>query len=76
MKIYYESFSECGPRKNNEDYIAVRQMPEQNRSVFVLCDGMGGHDCGEVASKLVAEHICDYWVKNPKRKGSEKKVIH
>lgn len=75
MKIYYESFCEYGPRRNNEDYIAVRQMPEQNRSVFVLCDGMGGHDCGEVASKLVAEHICDYWSKNPKRKDSEKKVI-
>ncbi len=75
MKIYYGSFSECGPRRNNEDYIAVRQMPEQNRSVFVLCDGMGGHDCGEVASRLVAEHICDYWVKNLKRRDSEKKVI-
>lgn len=74
-KIYYGCFSECGPRRNNEDYIAVRQMPEQDRSVFVLCDGMGGHDSGEVASKLVAEHICDYWVKNPKRKDSEKKVL-
>ncbi len=75
MKVYYGSFSECGPRKNNEDYIAVRQMHEQDRSLFVLCDGMGGHDCGEVASKLVAEHICDYWMKNPKRKDSEKKVL-
>lgn len=75
MKIYYGGFSECGPRRNNEDHIAFREMPEQNRSVFVLCDGMGGHDCGEVASKLVAEHICDYWIKNPKRKDSEKKVI-
>lgn len=75
MKVYYETFSECGPRKNNEDYIAVREMPEFNCSVFVLCDGMGGHESGEVASKLVADHICDYWVKNPKRKDSEKKVI-
>jgi len=75
MKIYYGSFSECGPRRNNEDYIAVRQMPKQDRSVFVLCDGMDGHDCGEVASRLVAEHICDYWVKNPKRKDSVKKVF-
>jgi|GEM_PF-3394833 protein serine/threonine phosphatase len=75
MKIYYGSFSECGPRKNNEDYIAVREIPEHNRYVYVFCDGMGGHDSGEVASKLVAEHICDYWVKNPKRQDSEKKVI-
>lgn len=75
MKIYFEFFSECGPRHKNEDYISVREMPEQGRSVFVLCDGMGGHNLGEVASKLVAEHICDYWTKNPKRKDSEKKVI-
>lgn len=52
MKIYHEIFSECGPRRKNEDYIAVREMPEQGRSVFVLCDGMGGHHLGEVASKL------------------------
>ena len=75
MKIYHGLFSECGPRRKNEDYIAVRVMPEQGRSVFVLCDGMGGHNLGEVASKLVAEHICDYWTKNPKRKDSEKKII-
>lgn len=75
MKIYHGTFSECGPRRNNEDYIAMREMPEQGRSIFVLCDGMGGHDNGEVASKLVAEHICDYWVKNPKRQDSEKKVM-
>lgn len=75
MRILYGSFSECGPRHNNEDYIAVREIPEQDRLIFVLCDGMGGHECGEVASRLVAEHICDYWVNNPKRKDSEKKVL-
>lgn len=76
MRIYYGSFIECGPRKNNGDYIAAREIPGHNRSVFVLYDGMGGHDCGEVPSKLVAEHICGYWVKNPKRKDSKKKRIY
>lgn len=75
MKIYYDSFSECGPHRKNEDYIAIREMPERGRSIFVLCDGMGGHDCGEVASRFVAEHICGYWEKNPKRPDSEKKII-
>lgn len=75
MKIYHGFFSECGPRRKNEDYIAVREIQEQGRSVFVLCDGMGGHDCGDVASKLVTEHICDYWAKNPERPDSEKKVL-
>ena len=66
---------ECGPRRKNEDYIAVREMPEQERLVFVLCDGMGGHHLGEVASKLVAEHICDYWTKNTKRKDRRKSLM-
>lgn len=75
MKVYYETFSECGLRRNNEDYIAVRELADQGRSIFVLCDGMGGHSLGEVASRLVAEHICDFWAKNPKREDSEKKII-
>ena len=75
MKVYYGSFSECGPRRKNEDYIAVRDMPKQGRAVFVLCDGMGGHDSGEVASKLVAEDICDYWIKNLRCPDSEKKIL-
>ncbi len=42
------------PRRKNEDYIAVREMPKQGRSVFVLSDGMGAHYLGEVASLLIA----------------------
>ncbi len=50
-------FTNVGERDNNEDYVG---MVEQNgRYCFVLCDGLGGHGKGEVASQLVVESIKD-----------------
>ena len=60
-QIDYSIFSECGIRDNNEDYCRVVASPEQERYLFVVCDGMGGHDMGEVASQLVCTIICDTW---------------
>jgi len=51
-------FSSSGPRPNQEDYI---KLPEaSNQRIFVLCDGMGGHGHGEVASKVVAEAVFNF----------------
>ena len=46
------SIHEIGKREKQEDALA-----QWNNRLFVLCDGMGGHDHGEVASQTVAEAI-------------------
>lgn len=59
--VKYASFCECGIRSNNEDYCQVVANPEVGRYLFVVCDGMGGHTMGEVASQVVGSTICEYW---------------
>jgi len=43
-------------RTNNEDSILV----DQERGIFLLADGMGGHNAGEVASKLAVDAAHDF----------------
>lgn len=53
------SFSEVGKKDNQEDYL-YPQFADANTRVFILCDGMGGHDNGEVASKTAATALGNY----------------
>lgn len=50
------AFSEIGEKTNQEDYIYPSEPTDSDR-VFILCDGMGGHERGEVASATVAESM-------------------
>ncbi|RZB34585.1 MAG: PPM family protein phosphatase [Desulfobacteraceae bacterium Eth-SRB1] len=43
-------------RKGNEDSLLL----DDDQRLYVVADGMGGHQAGEVASKLVVETIRDY----------------
>ncbi|MDX1707530.1 MAG: protein phosphatase 2C domain-containing protein, partial [Desulfobacterales bacterium] len=48
-------------RAQNEDSLFY----DDGMGLYVVADGMGGHNAGEVASKLVVETIRDYLNQNP-----------
>ena len=72
-KMRYIQFSEKGPRTNNEDCCNIVKVADK-RTIFVVCDGMGGHSCGEVASKTVCDAISGYWQKYPDMMDSVLKI--
>ena len=57
MKISAFSYTNRGGRAHNED--SVRCRAEGERGVFVVADGLGGHQSGEVASALAADTLFD-----------------
>lgn len=62
FKIYRPlSIFELGCRSNMEDciYPAHGDATDKDR-LFILCDGMGGHENGEVASDTVCRVMSDY----------------
>ncbi|WP_208589221.1 Stp1/IreP family PP2C-type Ser/Thr phosphatase [Gracilibacillus suaedae] len=58
MKYVYQS-DKGKVRKLNEDAVAV--FPRENALLAVVADGMGGHQAGDVASKLTIEQIEKMW---------------
>ena len=52
---------ELGQRQNKEDNIyPVKGEATPDDRLFIVCDGMGGHEKGEVASNLVCQSISEY----------------
>lgn len=53
-ELNYRAATDCGRRReNNED--CLLSLPE--RGLWLVADGMGGHEAGEVASAIVAQSI-------------------
>lgn len=65
LDVEFTQLSDPGTkREHNEDYLGyvLPYMPEQLRShgcIFVLADGVGGQQKGEVASQLAIEAVLD-----------------
>lgn len=57
------SITNRGGRKNNED--CIRYANAGDLWCFVVCDGLGGQCCGEVASEIVADGICSAFKEKP-----------
>ena len=53
MELTVASRTDMGPRKMNQDHVGW--WPELG--LFIVADGMGGHNAGEVASHLAVETI-------------------
>lgn len=49
-------------RRRNEDFLGMRDT--QNGRIVVVCDGMGGHVGGQVASHIAVETILDFLTQN------------
>ncbi len=64
MKIELEKvqgYQGIGRKENQED----SYVTSPDGRFFVLCDGMGGHEKGEVASQTVCDALELYFTKNP-----------
>ena len=53
--------NEIGGRDNNEDSIfPQKNLASAQDKLFIVCDGVGGSNYGEVASKLACEALADF----------------
>ena len=58
MKIRYAAKTDVGQKRNhNEDYFSLIE----DEQLFIVADGMGGHASGEVASKMAAETVGEFY---------------
>jgi len=61
MRIRYAAKTDVGmKRTHNEDYFSLVEQDQ----LFLVADGMGGHASGEVASKMAADTIQEFFARS------------
>lgn len=65
MKINYACFTHKGyVRKTNQDNFFIPDDPSSHSHFFMVADGMGGHNAGDVASKMAVDTVVKYMHEN------------
>lgn len=61
-------------RRQNEDSFSILE----DRQIFLVADGMGGHNAGDVASRVTIETLVDFFTKEMVRKikGNREEIRH
>ncbi len=73
FNMRYYHFSEIGFRETNEDVIYCNS--DKEHSLFMIADGMGGYDFGEIAARLATETISQCFADNPNNVNDEL-IVH
>ena len=78
IKIYQPlAIHELGKRANQEDSIyPIEGKATEKDRLFLLCDGMGGHEHGEVASQSICKSLSSFLLQHAvASKGLEDKLL-
>ncbi len=60
-------------RDHNEDFYSYASL--ESKALFVIADGMGGHDAGEIASRLAVETVCRVVTEGTKRELDPERLL-
>ena len=61
----YGAYSHKGlHRKSNEDYYYIPNNERSGPNIIIVADGMGGHNAGELASRMTVEYISSYFLEH------------